>query len=314
MKTTTTTTPTPTTTNNNNTKLILFHHSFPTKQTPIGLYLLAFLSLSALAFLLTLHSSLTNPTTHPTTPPTPQTQPPHLARETSDALLYYHATSNRTDRMPSPDARAIARAISSCAPCPVLVFGLGHETPLWRALNPGGRTVFVDQNEYYVSHFEDRHPHLEAYGVHYATRESEAEELVRAAKAEARGACRPVQDLLFSECGLAINDMPNELYEVGWEVIVVDGPRGGDSSAPGRMAAIFTAGVLARSKKGGSEGTHVFVHDFDGEVERVCAEEFLCKENLVGSTGRLAHYIVRRAGDQGEGVGFCLGETKGDLQ
>ncbi|KAK1323116.1 Protein IRREGULAR XYLEM 15 [Acorus calamus] len=312
MKTnTTTTTNTPTT----NTKLIFFHHSIPTKQNPGGLFLLAFLSLSALAFLLTLYSSLSHPThtiptTHTSSPTTTQTS--SLPRETSDALLYYYSFSNQTNRMSDPDARAVARAITSCSPCSVLVFGLGHETPLWRALNPRGRTVFIDESDYFVSRYEGRHANLEAYEVQYATTVREFKELVRTAKAQAGSECRPVQNLLFSDCRLGINDMPNQLYEVDWDVILVDGPRGYYPSAPGRMSAIFTAGVLARSKRGGSERTHVFVHDFEREVERVCGEEFLCKENLVESTWTLAHYVVERVGDRSGSSEFCPGKTVGN--
>jgi uncharacterized protein (TIGR01627 family) len=106
------------------------------------------------------------------------------------------------------------------------VFGLGAETPLWRALNHGGRTVFLDENPYYVAHLEGKHPGLEAYDVAYATAVRELPDLLDAARAARAAECRPVQNLLFSECRLAINDLPNQLYDVAWDVILVDGPRG----------------------------------------------------------------------------------------
>jgi uncharacterized protein (TIGR01627 family) len=121
--------------------------------------------------------------------------------------------------MPGADVRAIAAVLKRRAPCSLLVFGLGGETPLWRALNHGGRTVFLDENQY----LEGRHPGLEAYDVAYTTTVRELPDLLEAARA---AECRPVQNLLFSDCRLAINDLPNQLYDVSWDVILVDGPRG----------------------------------------------------------------------------------------
>jgi hypothetical protein len=141
-----------------------------------------------------------------------------------DALVQYAAAAgNSTKSMPDPDVRAIASVLRRRAPCNLLVFGLGAETPLWRALNHGGWTVFLDENPYYVEHLEGVHPGLEAYDVAYATAVRELTDLLRAARA---AECRPVQNLLFSKCRLAINDLPNQLYDVAWDVILVDGPRG----------------------------------------------------------------------------------------
>ncbi|KAL6888686.1 hypothetical protein ACP4OV_009712 [Aristida adscensionis] len=221
-----------------------------------------------------------------------------------DALVHYAAVAgNSTASMPEPDVRAIAAVLRRRAPCNLLVFGLGGETPLWRALNHGGRTVFLDENPYYVAHLEGAHPGLEAYDVAYATAVRELPDLLDAARAARTAECRPVQNLLFSDCRLAINDLPNQLYDVAWDVILVDGPRGFTEGSPGRMAAIYSAAVMARTK--GVE-TEVLVHDYEREVESACGREFLCEENRVVGAGTpsLGHFLVR-GGAAANREAFC---------
>lgn len=104
--------------------------------------------------------------------------------------------------------------------------------------------------------------------------------------------------------------MPNHVYDIPWDVILVDGPRGYCPECPGRAAAVFTAAVLARSKRGGTCGsTHVFVHDFGREVERMSSEEFLCRENLVEVVDGLGHFVIERVKDSHDRFDFCLNKS-----
>ncbi|KAK8954794.1 Protein IRREGULAR XYLEM 15 [Platanthera zijinensis] len=223
-----------------------------------------------------------------------------------ETLLHYAAQSTANGRMPESDLRAVAAVIRRRSPCNLLIFGLGPESLLWRALNHGGRTVFVDENQYYIAHYEERHPGLEGYDVAYTTKVSELGELLAAAREHVGGECRPVQNLLFSDCRLGINDLPNHLYDVAWDVILVDGPRGYSPASPGRMSAIFTAAVLARSS--GLGPTDVLVHDYEREVERRCSAEFLCGENLADVDGQLAHFVIR-GGAAARKDEFCFNRT-----
>ncbi|WVZ87438.1 hypothetical protein U9M48_034074 [Paspalum notatum var. saurae] len=213
-----------------------------------------------------------------------------------DALVHYASISNATHRMSDTDIRAISSVLRARAPCNLLVFGLGAESPLWLALNHGGRTVFLEENEFYVKYLEPRHPGLEAYDVSYTTKVRDFRDLLAAARAARGKECRPVQNLLFSECRLAINDLPNDLYDVAWDVVLVDGPSGWNPTSPGRMPSIFTTAVLARSGATAAKGrpTDVMVHDFQFEVEQVLSSEFLCDENRVAGSGTpsLGHFLV----------------------
>lgn len=289
----------------NSTRLILLHPYIQKQGSSNRLWLLALVSFLTLAFLATLiytRESIT--TTTSTVAAVVAAANPRLSASVSRALIHYASNSNNSDHMTYTDMKQISDALRQCSqPCNLLVFGLTPESLLWRALNHNGRTVFIDENRYYAAYVEEKYPEIEAYDVQYATKLSEMKELIAAVKEQVRNECRPVQNLLFSECKLGLNDLPNQLYEVEWDVILVDGPRGYWPEAPGRMAAIFTAAVLARSKRGSNPKTHVFVHDFNMKVDRVTSDEFLCRENLVKSTDTMGHFVLDRM--DSNAVQFC---------
>ncbi|KAF7129351.1 hypothetical protein RHSIM_Rhsim10G0113500 [Rhododendron simsii] len=296
-----------------NTKLILLHPYIQKQGTTNRLWLLAFISLFTVAFLLTVmiytrESIATTVTAVAATGAAKTTSSPPLPKSVVKALLHYAANSNITDKMSYADTKLISDALRHCsAPCNFLVFGLTAETLLWKSLNHNGRTVIIEENRYFAAYMEETNPEIEIYDVQYATKISQLNELITTAREKMKNECRPVQNLLFSDCKLGLNDLPNQLYEVDWDVVLIDGPRGYWPDGPGRMAAIFTAGVLARSKKGGNGKTHIFVHDFNREVERVSSEEFLCKENLVKAKGMLGHFVVEKMDENS--VQFCRNRT-----
>ncbi|KAI9165373.1 hypothetical protein LWI28_012847 [Acer negundo] len=287
--------------NNSNTKLILLHPYIQKQGTSNRLWLLAIVSFFTIAFLVTLiytRDSLPIKTTSAAaaavTGSTVQSSS-SLPTTVINTLLYYASKSNDSYHMTHAELKRISDVLRKCSsPCNFLVFGLTQETLLWKSLNHNGRTVFIDENRYYAAYYEELHPEIDVFDVQYTTKTSETEELVAAVKEQIGNECRPVQNLLFSECKLGINDLPNHVYEVDWDLILIDGPRGDGPDGPGRMSPIFTAGVLARSKKGGNPKTHVFVHDYYRHVERLCGDEFLCRENLVESYDMLAHFVVEK--------------------
>ncbi|KAL8231278.1 hypothetical protein R6Q57_001056 [Mikania cordata] len=296
---------------NGSTKLILLHPYILKQGNPNRLWLIGLVSVFAVASLLTL--VYTRESFHATTTTTTRItaaikhHQQILPKSVMRALVHYAVNTNSTNHMSQIDIKQISDALKQCSsPCNFLVFGLTPETLLWNALNHYGRTVFIDENRYYAAYMEEKYPEIEAYDVQYTTKISELNELVTSFREQSHNECRPVQNLLFSDCKIGLNDLPNQLYELNWDVILVDGPRGYWPEGPGGISAIFTAGVLARSKKGGNHKTHVFVHNYNREVERVSSEEFLCKENLVkASKDLLAHYVVERVMDENGRQKFC---------
>ncbi|XP_054785694.1 protein IRX15-LIKE-like [Prosopis cineraria] len=285
---------------NKNTKLILLHssiHKYTSAHSKYRLCLLFFLTFFALLYTLTILIAAAAAAT--TTVSSAAASVPPLPAAVIKALIHYAGASStnvttEAHPMSTAELSAVADTLLRIPNPNFLVFGLNHDSLLWFALNHHGRTVLLDENEYRIAEFEKSNPGVEAYDVQFTTEMREHAKLLMQARTEFKSDCRPVQNLLFSECKLGINDLPNHLYEIPWDVILLDGPRGYSPTAPGRMSAIFTAAVLARSKNAGNgkRNTHVFVHDLNREVERIFSDEFLCQENLVENVDSLGHFVV----------------------
>jgi hypothetical protein len=82
-------------------------------------------------------------------------------------------------------------------------------------------------------------------------------------------------------------DLPADLRETAWDVVLVDGPAGYENGTPGRMKSIYEASRLVKPNG------RIFLHDQEREVEREYADRYLLRRNIVGEvTGRalLRHY------------------------
>ncbi|XP_057434074.1 probable methyltransferase At1g27930 [Lotus japonicus] len=220
------------------------------------------------------------------------------------AILHY-ATSRVTPQQSVSEIKISFDVLKSMGrPSNFLVFGLGHDSLMWASMNPGGNTLFLEEDPKWVQTVLKDEPGLRAHTVRYRTQLREAHALLSSSRSEP--ACSPNKAFLRGNraCRLALENLPDEVYETEWDLIMIDAPKGYYAEAPGRMAAVFSAAVMARNRKG-SGVTHVFLHDVDRKVEKVYAGEFLCKKNLVKGVGRLWHFQIPPSYNRTDAKSFC---------
>ncbi|KAA8548239.1 hypothetical protein F0562_004500 [Nyssa sinensis] len=206
------------------------------------------------------------------------------------AVLHY-ATSRLIPQQSLSEIRVTFDVLQILSPCNFLVFGLGHDSLMWASFNPRGTTLFLEEDIKWVHRILKNVPNLRVYDVNYETRLSEADELLSSYKSVPH--CMPPDVRLRgnTRCKLALSDLPDEVYNKEWDVIVIDAPRGYMAETPGRMSAIFTAAVMARARV--SPGvTHVMLHDVNRKVEKEYAQEFLCEKYRVKAVQRLWHFEI----------------------
>ncbi|KAL9332799.1 hypothetical protein ACSQ67_002409 [Phaseolus vulgaris] len=219
------------------------------------------------------------------------------------AILHY-ATSRVVPQQSVAEIKISLDVMKSLGrPCNFLVFGLGHDSLMWASFNPGGTTVFLEEDPKWVHSILKDAPGLQAHTVHYRTQLRDAQTLLASYRSEAT--CSPAAAYLRGNeaCKLALENLPEEVYEKEWDMIMIDAPKGYFAEAPGRMAAVFSAAVMARNRKQPGV-THVFLHDVDRKVEKAYAEEFLCRKNLVNGAGRLWHFQIPPSNDT-HASNFC---------
>ncbi|KAK8582948.1 hypothetical protein V6N13_069714 [Hibiscus sabdariffa] len=214
--------------------------------------------------------------------------------ETQLRALVHYATSTIIPQQNYDEISVTYDVLRNRSPCNFLVFGLGYDSPMWDALNPRGKTLFLEEDQKWVDDVLKGAPNLHARAVKYRTQLKEASTLLNHYRTQL--SCFPSNAYLRGndQCKLALTGFPNEFYDTEWDLIMIDAPRGWFAEAPGRMAAIFSAAVMARNRKGAGV-THVFLHDVDRKVEKLYATEFLCKKYLVKSAGRLWHFEIPAA-------------------
>jgi len=165
----------------------------------------------------------------------------------------------------------VYRVLEARGACRMLVFGVGRDTPLWLDVNKGGTTVFLESVAKWAAFAREASPGSRVYDVDYG---------------RARRFMWPL--LRRSPERLMMKDLPREVLDTPWDVILVDAPRGTNWRTPGRMKSVYTASVLGAKSK-----ADVFVHDCNRRLEQESSDQFLGPERFVAQAATMRHYRFR---------------------
>ncbi len=165
----------------------------------------------------------------------------------------------------------ITKTIISQKNCSLLIFGLGNDSLFWHHINNQGNTLFLEDNNFWLEKVTARNREIKAININYNTKRKQWRYLLENPK-------------------LLEIDLPAEIKNEKWDIILVDAPAGYADDTPGRMMSIYISHKLVKP------GKHVFVHDCNREVEDIYSLKFLGKENLKqeirASIGYLRHFII----------------------
>ncbi|MEM7193394.1 MAG: hypothetical protein AAF402_00500 [Pseudomonadota bacterium] len=151
---------------------------------------------------------------------------------------------------------SVVRTIRASSRCNLAVFGVGHDTLIWKFANRSGRCVFFEHSKDWAGKTLARLGRLEIYIVDYGTRVDDWRKWM----------ANP------DPLGLPL---PDNVADTSWDVVIVDGPPGGRGIDPGRMRSIVTARSMV------APSGHIFVDDCDRTVEQEFCRVYLGEENLV---------------------------------
>ncbi|CAM8929589.1 hypothetical protein QQ045_021579 [Rhodiola kirilowii] len=265
---------------------------FPRKLLPVFVFLLSTISILRLIKIMLISPPPSPPLaahapTFHDTHPTPPCNTTSMFKNISGGK---HQFARHHSALTVKEFVFLSSLIARRVPCNLLIFGLESQYLSLSLMNKGGHTIFLEDNPEKLSSVRINSSTAKIYRVKYNTVAADAFSLLKYAREN--HVCKPQSGFLRnSSCKLTLTNLPKEVYRIKWDVILVDGPSGHRPEAPGRMAAIFTASMLARATK---NSTQVIVHDVDRTIEKWFSWEFLCDENLTSSKGKLWNFTITK--------------------
>jgi hypothetical protein len=132
----------------------------------------------------------------------------------------------------------------------MLIFGTGHDSQLWLEINSDGTTLFLEHSLEWREFANQRCPNIS----------------IRELPDFGLTVHNSIQDFSADDARFK---PPSDLMETEWDVILIDGPPGYSQKDPGRAVPIYWASKLA------TERTHIFVDDYERNLERHFTDRYL---------------------------------------
>ena len=186
--------------------------------------------------------------------------------------LIQELVSQNKGQMSFEEYVLIYKLIESKGGCNLLVFGLGRDSNLLSVSNQNGKTIFLEDNPQWIE--AAKQYSLDVRHIHYTNFGHDAERLLN--------------DYEAGTNNLNLQ-LPEDIRQTEWDVIIVDAPAGYGLDMPCRMKSIYESYKLSNTS------TDIFVHDCERNIENMYINYFFKNHKLIdefndGIHGALKHF------------------------
>lgn len=151
------------------------------------------------------------------------------------------------------------KSIESKNGCNLLIFGLGKDSDLWLHANQNGKTIFIEDNVDWIksvkTQMDNMGKQIDIREITYTDTGYDADKLL--------------DEYDSGTNNLKLN-LPEDVKNTRWDIIVVDAPAGYGNDMPCRMKSIYESYNLSND----NDNVDVFVHDAQRKIEKMYTEYF----------------------------------------
>tara|TARA_R100000008_G_scaffold65594_1_gene42553 strand:- start:295 stop:957 length:663 start_codon:yes stop_codon:yes gene_type:complete len=168
--------------------------------------------------------------------------------------------------------------ITSKKGCNLLIFGLGRDSMMWLHSNTNGKTIFLEDNKDWINtvkiQMSNINQQIDIREVTYTDVGYDADRLLSEYKSGTNN--------------LKLN-LPSDILDTKWDVILVDAPAGYGNDVPCRMKSIYESYSLSNK----NPNTDVIVHDAERRIEKLYTDYFFKTYNHIKTIDDKQHGVLQ---------------------